>query len=303
MSIITPNRPNSYTGGRLDRASHQRDDVAFIQAALHDPASRFIPYWRGKNLIAGIEAGAPCAVLISAPALGAPWVFIGIQDRVAMFGIDLSVQDEPAVGDVGSFVELRALRGSLPTDDAVLLGTARGLLYWQSRQKFCGVCGAACLPVKAGHTMQCTGCHAEHFPRTDPAVIMLITKGNKVLLGQSHKFPVERNFYSTLAGFVEPGESLEEAVRREVLEEVGVQVGHVHYHSSQPWPFPASLMLGFHGIATSETITLDQTEMRDARWFTPEDIANRRDLGFNLPPHDSIARRLIDDWLSVIGAH
>jgi NAD+ diphosphatase len=146
--------------------------------------------------------------------------------------------------------------------------------------------------------MLCTKCETEHFPRTDPAVIMLVTKDDKLLLGQSHRFPKERNFYSTLAGFVEPGESLEDAVRREVFEEVGIIVGEVKYHSSQPWPFPASLMLGYYGQALTENITLQTSEMRDAQWFTRDQIENRQSLGFNLPPHDSIARRLIDDWMA-----
>jgi NAD+ diphosphatase len=127
---------------------------------------------------------------------------------------------------------------------------------------------------------------------------MLVARGDRLLLGQSHKFPKERNFYSTLAGFVEPGESLEDAVRREVFEEVGVLVGAVRYHSSQPWPFPASLMLGYYAEALSEEIVLETAEMRDARWFSRADIEDRKSLGFNLPPQDSIARRLIDDWLN-----
>ncbi|OYV84808.1 MAG: NADH pyrophosphatase, partial [Acidiphilium sp. 21-68-69] len=132
-------------------------------------------------------------------------------------------------------------------------------------------------------------------------VIMLVAKGDRVLLGQSQKFPPERNMFSTLAGFVEPGESLEDAVRRETLEEVGVYVGRVAYTGSQPWPFPASLMLGFRAEAVSETITLDTEEMRAAAWFTREDLANRHAAGFNLPPQDSIARKLIDDWIAEAG--
>jgi NAD+ diphosphatase len=150
--------------------------------------------------------------------------------------------------------------------------------------------------------MHCTNCGTEHFPRSDPAVIMLVAREDRLLLGQSHKFPADRNWYSTLAGFVEPGESLEDAVRREVFEEVGIRVGDVVYHSSQPWPFPASLMLGFYGEGLNEDIVLDTTEMRDARWFTRADIANRDALGFGLPPNDSIARRLIEDWLAATAA-
>jgi NAD+ diphosphatase len=127
---------------------------------------------------------------------------------------------------------------------------------------------------------------------------MLVTRNDKLLLGQSHNFPVESNFFSTLAGFVEPGESLEDAVRREVFEEVGITVGAVHYHSSQPWPFPASLMLGFYGEGLSDDIVLEPSEMRDARWFTPDEVRNCASFGFRVPPPQSIARRLIDDWLN-----
>jgi NAD+ diphosphatase len=186
----------------------------------------------------------------------------------------------------------------LTPDDATILATARAMLHWHAKTRFCSVCGGSNRPIRAGYVMHCTQCGEEHFPRTDPAVIMLVARDDKLLLGQSHKFPKERNFFSTLAGFVEPGESLEDAVRREVFEEVGVRVGAVRYHSSQPWPFPASLMLGYYAEALSEEIVLETAEMRDARWFTRSDIENRKELGFNLPPHDSIARRLIDDWLS-----
>ena len=145
--------------------------------------------------------------------------------------------------------------------------------------------------------MRCTHCGAEHFPRTDPAVIMLVVRGERALLGHSHRFP-RLNMYSTLAGFVEPGETLEEAVAREVWEETGVRVGRVFYHSSQPWPFPASIMLGFYAEGLSEEIRIDPQELRDARWFTREEIRNHKDLGFALPRGDSIARRLIEDWLA-----
>ena len=148
--------------------------------------------------------------------------------------------------------------------------------------------------------MRCKGCTMQHFPRIDPAVIMLVHKNKQLLLGQSHRFPVERNFFSTLAGFVEPGESLEEAVRRELLEEVGIQVGTISYVASQPWPFPSSLMLGFRAEASNEEIVLDMREMRAARWFSKAEIADRESAGFSLPPPDSIARRLIEEFLSEI---
>jgi NAD+ diphosphatase len=172
------------------------------------------------------------------------------------------------------------------------------MLHWHTTHRFCPFCGGTLRVARGGWVLHCGACGREQFPRTDAAVIMLITKGDKLLLGQSLRFPPERNYYSTLAGFVEPGEALEDAVRREVFEETGVRVGDVMYHSSQPWPFPASLMLGYYGEALSEDIVLQESEMRDAKWFTAADIQNRLQLGFDLPPPDSIARALIDDWIA-----
>jgi NAD+ diphosphatase len=168
-------------------------------------------------------------------------------------------------------------------------------MHWRARHGFCSVCGAACRPGDAGHVMLCGGCGAHHFPRTDPAVIVLVTQGDRVLLGQPARFRDMRVF-TTLAGFVEPGETLEEAVAREVFEEAGVRVAEVRYHSSQPWPFPSSIMLGFTALATSTDITADPHELVAAGWFTRAQL--RAPDGFVLPPPLSIARRLIDDWIS-----
>jgi NAD+ diphosphatase len=297
MRHITPGRPNFYTGGRLDRAGHLRHDDAWIAAAWDDPASRFTLYWRGKALSTG--DAAPRAALVPRPGLEAPWVFLGLQDEAPLFAMDVSALEEDDAQLLGGvFSDLRSLGALLPADDATILATARGMLHWRATHGFCPACGAANRPTRGGYVLECTRCGTEHFPRTDAAVIMLVTDGARLLLGQSHKFPVDSNFYSTLAGFVEPGESLEDAVRREVFEEVGVRIGEVGYHSSQPWPFPASLMLGYYAQALSETIVLEESEMRDARWFTRADIANREALGFSLPPESSIARRLIEDWLA-----
>ncbi len=299
MRFITPSRPNAYTGGTLDRAGHLRADDAWIAAALEDPRSRFTLFWRGKALIEG-EA-RPRAALTGRPAVDAPWVFLGQQDGVPVFAMDVSHLEDPASdlpGLPGAFAELRALTTLLPQDDATILATARGMLHWRATHGFCPSCGGAHRPVRGGYVLECTQCGRENFPRTDAAVIMLVTRGDKLLLGQSLKFPIERNMYSTLAGFVEPGESLEDAVRREVFEEVGVRIGQVAYHSSQPWPFPASLMLGYYAEALTEEIVLETAEMRDAKWFSRADIENHQALGFNLPSQDSIARRLIEDWLA-----
>ena len=302
MPDILPPDILPYASHSLDRAGHRRLNAPWIEAARADPDARFVPYWRGRLLIDAADPAAPRAVLGARPLTDTvPFVFLGLFGGHPAFGVDLSAHDEPMemLADAsGAFMELRGIAAALPEGEAGLLATARGLLYWQGRTQFCGICGGACLAERAGHVMRCTKCGTEHFPRTDPAVIMLVTRRDRALLGQSHKFPIERNVFSTLAGFVEPGESLEDAVRREVFEEVGVAVGGVRYTESQPWPFPASLMLGFRAEALSEEIVLDAEEMRAARWFTREDIHGRKAAGFNLPPHDSIARRLIEGWLA-----
>ena len=299
MQRITPHQPNAYTGGTLDRATHQRSDESWMQSALQDPRSRFVVFWRGNALI---ETGeVPKAALVSRPDPDAPWVFLGLQDQTPLFVADLSALEDPhsLYGQASrAFTDMRSLTTLLPADDATVLATARGMLHWRAQTKFCAHCGAPTVPVRGGYVLKCTSQGTDHFPRCDPAVIMLVTRGERALLGQSHKFPIERNMYSTLAGFVEPGESLEDSVRREVFEEVGIRVGAVAYHSSQPWPFPASLMLGYHAEALTEEIVLEAEEMRDARWYTRKEIANHRELGFNLPRHDSIARRLIEDWMA-----
>jgi NAD+ diphosphatase len=305
MLSLPASRPNAYTGSPLDRVSDRREDTAFVTAALAAPESLVIPVWRSKNLLRGTESGAPDAVLLTREAAeavlmaGGPWALLGLRDGIPVFAVDCSAADDPLPllpPGFGEFHDLRAVAGLLPPGEASMLAHARGLMHWRTRHRFCGVCGHGCEPRSAGNAMACTNCNAQHFPRTDPAVIMLVVDGDRCLLGHSTRFP-NTTMYSTLAGFVEPGESLEEAVRREVREETGVRVGRAWYHSSQPWPFPASIMLGFHAEALSHEITVDPAELRDARWFTRDDIRNHHNAGFSLPRIDSIARRLIEDWL------
>ncbi|MBP0493915.1 NAD(+) diphosphatase [Roseomonas indoligenes] len=305
MLTIPASRPNAYTGSPLDRVSDRRDDADFVAAALASKESLIAPVWRSKSLLRGVESGAPEAVLLTREAAetvlmaGGPWALLGLNDGTPVFTVDCSAAEDPLPllpEGMGAFHDLRAVAGLLPPGEASMLAHARGLMHWRTRHRFCGVCGNTCEPRSAGNAMACTHCGAQHFPRTDPAVIMLVVNGDECLLGHSTRFP-NSTMYSTLAGFVEPGESLEEAVRREVKEETGVLVGACHYHSSQPWPFPASIMLGFHAEALSREVTIDPNELRDARWFTREEIRNPEAAGFSLPRVDSIARRLIEDWL------
>jgi NAD+ diphosphatase len=306
MSVILASRPNAYSGSPLDRAVERREDAAWIAAALGHPDTLFVPVWRSRNLMRGVAEGRPEGVFITEAAaeavrmFGGPWAFLGLLDGVPVFAIDLSAADDPLPllpPELGELTDLRAVAGLLPPPDASVLAHARGLMHWRNRHRFCGVCGAACEARGAGHLMHCTACNTQHFPRTDPAVIMLVHLGDRALLGHSQRFP-SSTMYSTLAGFVEPGESLEEAVTREVFEESGIRVSRVQYHSSQPWPFPSSIMLGFYAQALTEAISIDPNELRDARWFTREEMRNHTQHGFNLPRPDSIARRLIEDWIA-----
>ena len=306
VTLILASRANVYSGSPLDRAALKRDDAAWVEAALEAEHTLFAPVWRARNLMRGVEDGRPEAVFLTAAAAvalrmtGGPWAFLGMQGPCPVFAVDISPEDDPLPllpPDMGAFADLRAVAGLLPGHDASILAHARGLMHWRVKHRFCGICGAACIPRSAGHAMACTGCKAQHFPRTDPAVIMLVHRGDRALLGHSTRFP-NSTMYSTLAGFVEPGETLEEAVAREVFEESGIRVGQVHYHSSQPWPFPSSIMLGFYAEGLTEEITIDPEEIADARWFSRDDMRRHRDLGFNLPRGDSIARRLIEDWIA-----
>lgn len=306
MLSVPASRPNAYTGSPIDRASGRREDAAFIADALAHPDTLFAPVWRARSLMKGVEDGHPEAVLLTGAAAeavrmaGGPWAFLGFWEARPVFAVDCSQAEDPLPllpEGMGAFTDLRQVAGLLPPGEASVLAHARGLMHWRTRHRFCGVCGGACAPRSAGNAMACTQCGAQHFPRTDPAVIMLVVRGDSCLLGHSQRFP-NVTMYSTLAGFVEPGESLEEAVRREVAEETGVVVGGVFYHSSQPWPFPASIMLGFHAEGLSEAITIDPEELRDARWFTKAELRDHQALGFSLPRVDSIARRLIEDWLA-----
>ncbi len=223
-------------------------------------------------------------------------MLLGRFDDCIYFAAEVSspepVQSLFAEGSV-RFEDLRMAGGQVPEQQAGVLAYARAMLYWRNRHRYCGACGAPARSASAGHVMTCTNdaCGIVHFPRLDPAIIVLVTDGERALLGRQASWPAGR--YSTIAGFVEPGESLEDAVAREVLEETGVTVLESTYHSSQPWPFPSSLMIGYTASARAESVPRADEELEDVRWFTREDIAS----GFpGLPPPQSVSFRLIAHW-------
>ena len=298
MQDLHPHRPHMFAASPLDRLDARRKDEAWVAAQFASPAAIFLPVWRSRSLLAG-EADHPALASLDAGlarslAATSPWALLGVADGRTYFALDLSCLDTPPLPAGGRYEDLRRAGSLLDAADAAILAHARGLMHWRTRSRYCSVCGAACTAREAGHVVGCTGCGAHHFPRTDPAVIMLVTHQDRALLGQPARFRDMRVF-TTLAGFVEPGESLEEAVAREVWEEAGIRVAGVRYRSSQPWPFPSSIMLGFHAQATTAEITADTDELVEARWFTRDEVRARE--GWVLPPDMSIARRLIAEWL------
>jgi NAD+ diphosphatase len=295
--------PNTYAGSSLDRAHLKRRDEAWLRDRLIHPDSAVLPLWQGQPLVADAAGPAPAligAAEISASLLEGEWALLGIAGGRAVFALEVGGEaaEPPDLSRWGRFADLRQVGPILAREDAALLAYARGLMLWHRRHRFCGNCGGPTRASEAGHQRRCMNeaCGLTHFPRTDPAVIMLVTSGDKALLGRQKAWPP--GMHSTLAGFVEPGESLEEAVAREVMEEVGVAVAEVRYHSSQPWPFPASIMLGFTARAAGEDLRMDPDEIDAAAWFTREQLRHSpEDERLKLPRRDSIAYRLIADWI------
>ncbi len=306
---------NFYAAPGFERAGLRRRDTGWIIERFADPASCFVPVWRNQSLVLEIEGGEPRAVVLAAAAAAALFaegvaaeerlgrgdaVFLGVIEERAHFALDLSPFEAPldlvrspalAASGVADgavrFTDLRQIGAVLDRSEGALLALARAMLYWHARHRFCGLCGSPTRSEEAGHMRRCAApqCATMHFPRTDPAVIMLVTDGDRALLGRSRHFPT--GMYSTLAGFLEPGESLEDAVAREVREESGIVVGPVFYHSSQPWPFPANIMLGFHAEAATTEITVDYGELADARWFERGWLKSHADDDdFRLPRRD-----------------
>lgn len=306
----------TYTGVPLDRAALQRTDPHWVRGAVDHAQARFLPLWRNRNLIRA--GGLSEAVVVLREQAGwlieaaSELVLLGLDGEHPVFAADLSPHEEArlaALAGVGEFIDLRQVGPLLAPDEAALLAYARGLLYWHRHHGYCARCGSPATSSDGGYSRTCTNaaCAERTFPRIDPAVIMLVEhrpedgSPPRCLLGRHGRLPA--GMYSTLAGFVETGESLEEAVAREVLEEVGVAVGEVRYQASQPWPFPGSIMLGFRARALSTEIRVDDDELEEAHWFTAEQVKAFGEWwdgksARSIPRADSIARHLIETWLA-----
>lgn len=293
-------KPNIYASGEIDRAAKLREDASWVAERLADPATRVAAVWRGRNLVD--MTGDPTPHLL-APESGLlaearAMALLGLVEGVAHFVVDLSHRAEDEAAAIGHFEDLRSVGPLMSHDDGALMAYARGMMHWHLAHLHCGRCGHPTEPRQAGHVRYCTNadCAAPAFPRTDPAVIMLVHHGDYILLGRQTVWAP--GMQSVLAGFVEPGESLEDAVAREVMEEAGVAVDDVTYHSSQPWPFPSSIMLGFSARARAKELNIDTDELESGRWFHRDELlASPEDETFRLPRRDSISYRLIRDWL------
>ena len=258
-----------FAGNPLDRASERRRDEAWIGALLADPAARIVPLYELRPATRDADAPVldwqPVKAWREAIERGAPLVFLGIGEGRPYFAIDAG-----AAPGANEPFDARTLAPLLPAREAAILAEARSLLDWHARHRFCAQCGSPTRVTAAGWVRRCPECKASHYPRSDPVTIMLAVRGERALLGRNRRRPGNR--FSCLAGFMEPGETLEEAVRREVHEESGIRVGQVRYLACQPWPFPSSLMMGFLCEALTEDITVDPEELAEARWFSREEI-------------------------------
>ncbi|HTT05811.1 MAG TPA: NAD(+) diphosphatase [Steroidobacteraceae bacterium] len=289
----------------IERHVEERLRPDWAQQALADPLTRYLICRGTAHLIQPApDAESQAHIAFLSPAQFAPLGVPEVQQLLLGWFesrrcVLVELPDSTSFQPPGTrYEELRPLLPQVGEAQARLLTYARALLVWRARHRYCGVCGSPTVPRSAGHVLQCSSesCHSQVFPRLDPAIIVLVTQGEHALLGRQPSWPPGR--FSTLAGFVEPGESLEEAVAREVHEETGARVRSVRYFSSQPWPFPASLMLGFHAQAAMEPIQLDG-ELEEARWFERAELQAGKVL---LPPPHTIARRLLEAWFAATPA-
>ncbi len=297
---------NTFSGNPLNRASERRGDVAWLAELLDAPSTLCLPLWNGSPLTEKTADGkvqlAYVAGGMSNELAGGQerLLFMGLWKDTAVFAVDMEGAPDPTDGPLnglGKFADLRQVALLLPPTEAAIAATAKGMFEWRRKHRYCAACGEPSQITDGGWKRTCPACRVEHFPRTDPVVIMLPVKGDKCLLGRQAIWP--KGMHSALAGFLEPGESIEEACAREVMEEAGLTATSVRYHSTQPWPYPNSLMIGLIAEVDSEDARPDQTELESVRWFTREEARQLIAGGYDgcfAPPPMAIAHQLLKSW-------
>lgn len=299
---------NTYAGNPLNRAAERRGDEAWLADRAADPESLYLSLWNKRPLVErrgaeGLQIAylPPRLALELAPALEQR-LFMGLWKETPVFAVEIDSDADPGQGPLkglGEFEELRAATPVLPDAEAAILATAKAVFEWRSRHRFCAACGQESEIADAGWKRICPACRAEHFPRTDPVVIMLAVHEGRCLMGRQAAWPSK--MFSALAGFLEPGETIEEACARELHEEAGLVALDVRYHSSQPWPYPSSLMIGLIAEVDSDEAAPDQTELEEVRWFTKDQIRNvlaGKDPECRAPMKLAIARTLLEAWVT-----
>jgi NAD+ diphosphatase len=295
----------TFSGNPLNRSANERRDDSWVMEHLSAPGSRYLPFWRLNPLARG---GEPAELRWLGPELmerldeGMTPLLLGVREGVAHFAIDLSAMADPLVAlglEGGEFCDARGIATSLADGEAGILAQARSLIDWHTRHRFCGSCGRPTRTGSGGGMRSCSDCGAEDFPNPHPVVIMVVWRGDRCLLGQGRSWAQPR--FSALAGFMDQGETIEEAVAREVKEEVGLEADDVVYVASQPWPFPANLMIGCFAHVNDDAITLDQVELANARWFSKDEIRRAfeapESVDFGIPAGIAIAHHLIRAWI------
>ena len=289
-----PELSTFFSGNYINRLGEIRNNQEALSAALINPTTRFLPIFKERCLL---HADRAAMLTLDEVRLGigdlSNAIFLGALEDRYIFAVGLETGDDSGVSDNYTFAGLRELTGQLAEPEAALLAYAKAMVGWQRRHRHCGLCGTICDSRDGGFIMECSlsSCGHRSFPRLDPAIIVLVHANDRCLLGRQTRWPDGR--FSTIAGFVEPGESLEDSVRREVHEETNIRVGRCQYLASQPWPFPAAIMIGFLAEGLSNEIQLNDGELAEARWLTRNDIANGIVI---LPPRVSIAYRLLETW-------
>lgn len=303
--------PNTFANNPLDRCSEKRTDADWINAQFTDGGTLIVPFFRLQPFVletrdsdnpldvGWLRAGA-LEGLISRKAVK---IFLGQDENTSYFAVDLDRATDPdnegPLAGLGKFMDLRQAAMGLDNREAAILAQGKSMIDWHQRHQFCSVCGTPTSFEDGGYRRLCGNCNAEHFPRTDPVVISLVVSDDECLMGRGPQWP--KGMFSALAGFLEPGESIEEAVRREIAEETTIKVGNVSYIHSQPWPFPSSLMIGCIAEAETKGVEVDGVEIAEARWFKRDAIRDalggKGDGSFQIPPPLAIAHQLLRTWV------